>query len=339
MELAQSEASTFGDRTLGTEHLLLGLIREGGAAKELLATHGVTLYGIHKLLRTLAFHDGDQLPAVNLNSLPGMRSRVGRTLLSVPIRPSRVFFGLLGGCAFTGMLLYLNLPIPQIPAFLFVLSGWIVLVSLHEFGHAYFGYLGGDTTVVNKGYLTLNFLKYTHRLLSIILPIVFLILGGIPLPGGAVYIDRAVIRSRRMLSLMSAGGIIMQMLALTVLLIPYTIVRLLFPIEFSSHENFWSVYTLLTYLDILAMVINLIPVPGIDGYGIIEPYLPDRIARVGDSIRPYWFLIFYMILILPNPIKMVVGIVTFGIANLAGLQSDLIGLGFGLFRFWGSFGF
>ena len=47
-----------------------------------------------------------------------------------------------------------------------------------------------------RGYLTLNPLKYTHPLLSIVLPVLFLLMGGIGLPGGAVWVDRHAIRGK-----------------------------------------------------------------------------------------------------------------------------------------------
>src|SRR5678815_2748961 len=70
--------------------------------------------------------------------------------------------------------------------FYIVTVAWIFSVCLHEFGHAVVAYKGGDYTVRDKGYLTFNPLKYTDPLFSIILPVLFVALGGIGLPGGAV---------------------------------------------------------------------------------------------------------------------------------------------------------
>ena len=75
--------------------------------------------------------------------------------------------------------------------FIVVLVGWIFSLCLHEFSHALVAYYGGDTTVREKGYLTFNPLKYTHPVYSLLLPMLFLLLGGIGLPGGAVYIENA----------------------------------------------------------------------------------------------------------------------------------------------------
>src|SRR5512138_3379012 len=82
-----------------------------------------------------------------------------------------------------------------------VLFGWIFSLCLHEFSHALVAYIGGDYTVKEKGYLTFNPLKYTNRLHPLILPLLFLPIGGIRLPGGAVYIER-----ERILSAMSPAG-------------------------------------------------------------------------------------------------------------------------------------
>src|SRR6185295_988135 len=90
--------------------------------------------------------------------------------------------------------------------FFFVIGGWIISVSLHEFGHALVAYWGGDKSVIYQGYLTLNPLKYTHPFLSIFMPVLFLIMGGIGLPGGAVYIDVRALRNEIMRSLTSAAG-------------------------------------------------------------------------------------------------------------------------------------
>ena len=89
---------------------------------------------------------------------------------------------------------------------LLVLGGWAVSLCLHEFGHAYVAYRAGDRSVRDKGYLTLDIRRYTDVGLSFVLPVVFLLLGGIPLPGGAVWIEHGRIRSRAMRTLVSLAG-------------------------------------------------------------------------------------------------------------------------------------
>ncbi len=79
-------------------------------------------------------------------------------------------------------------PIAYVGVFVFVIAGWLVSLCLHEFGHAFTAWRFGDHDVAVRGYLTLNPLKYSNPMLSIGLPLLFIALGGIGLPGGAVYL-------------------------------------------------------------------------------------------------------------------------------------------------------
>src|ERR1051325_10995489 len=150
--------------------------------------------------------------------------------------------------------------------FIIVFFGWIFSLCLHEFSHAIVAYYGGDTTVKEKGYLTFNPLKYTHPFLSIVLPLLILFMGGIGLPGGAVYIETWRIRNRWWLSAMSlagpaANGVFALVLAVLLRVLP------------ASASNILPGLSFLLMLQIWAILFNLIPIPGLDGYGVIEPFL------------------------------------------------------------------
>src|SRR5688572_15373109 len=162
--------------------------------------------------------------------------------------------------------------------FTIVFFGWIFSLCLHEFSHALVAYLGGDYTVREKGYLTFNPLRYTHPLFSIALPLLFLVMGGIGLPGGAVYIERRFIRSRWMLSAMSLAGPLANLLVAIVLG---------FVLRFSSSidASLLPGLSFLLVLQISAVLFNLIPLPPFDGYNAIEPFLPTAIQTQVDRFR------------------------------------------------------
>ena len=103
--------------------------------------------------------------------------------------------------------------------FFVVLAGWVFSLCLHEFSHALVAYLGGDWTVREKGYLTFNPLKYTHPVYSLLLPLLFLVMGGIGLPGGAVYIETWRLKNRNWVSAVSLAGPISNLLVAFVLII------------------------------------------------------------------------------------------------------------------------
>jgi Zn-dependent protease len=211
--------------------------------------------------------------------------------------------------------------------FTIVLIGWIFSLCLHEFSHALVAYYGGDYTVREKGYLTFNPLKYTHPVFSLILPLVFLLLGGIGLPGGAVYIERWRIRSPFWLSAMSLAGPFSNLLVAIVL----AIILRSAPVTTSG---IWPGLSFLLVLQVSAVFFNLIPLPPFDGYGAIEPFLPSGIRTQVDQFRgaAIWIVLlaFWYIPAISNTFW---GSVQ-GFSSILGVDWTLVALGFDRFRFW-----
>lgn len=211
--------------------------------------------------------------------------------------------------------------------FTIVFFGWIFSLCLHEFSHALVAYWGGDHTVREKGYLTFNPLKYTHPLLSIVLPLLFLMMGGIGLPGGAVYIERWRIRSKWMLSAMSLAGPAANLLVALVL----ALILRFGPVENSGP---WPGISFLLVLQISAVMFNLIPLPPFDGYNALEPFLNPVIRMQMDRVRG---VTMWVVLLAFWYIPMVSDFFWGGVflfSNILGVNFDLVATGFERFRFW-----
>lgn len=207
------------------------------------------------------------------------------------VRPSPIFLGLLAVFLGTGVVLYAG-SANRLLLFVFVLVGWVVSLSLHEFGHAVAAYRGGDRSVVGKGYLSLDPRHYTVPWLSIGLPILFVLAGGIGLPGGAVWIDRSAIRSRRDLAVVSAAGPVTNLVLAALLLAPLGA-------GWGVSDDRIFFFTGLAWLGLLqvaAAILNLLPIPGLDGYGIIEPYLSPQIRARLAPIAGWGILIVFLLL-------------------------------------------
>jgi tetratricopeptide (TPR) repeat protein/Zn-dependent protease len=175
-----------------------------------------------------------------------------------------------------------------------VCLGWIFSLCLHEFSHAIVAYWGGDTSVKRKGYLTFNPFKYTDPGYSLILPVLFLLLGGIGLPGGAVYINQNKLRNRWWKSAVSAAGPAANSLFALLLSIPFWIYteNISAIPDLSEQPLFlFSGLAFVVYLQVFAAIFNLLPIPGLDGYGIIEVWLPKYIQRRCNYISKYSTLI------------------------------------------------
>jgi Zn-dependent protease len=211
--------------------------------------------------------------------------------------------------------------------FLVVMIGWVFSLCLHEFSHALVAYYGGDTTVKDKGYLTFNPLKYTHPFFSLILPLLFLMMGGIGLPGGAVYIERWRLRGPLWETAVSLAG----PLANAFLAIVLGILLQVAPV---TNSGIWPGIAFLAFLQISAVLLNLIPLPPFDGFGAIEPYLPmsirERLAQVRGMLS--WAVIFLFIGV-PSFARWFWGSVSL-LAELAGIPLDLAASGLDQFMFW-----
>lgn len=204
--------------------------------------------------------------------------------------PSPLFLLLVAVTVASGALAALTTGIARTAGIvLLVLGGWTVALCLHEFGHALTAYRGGDRSVRAKGYLTLDIRHYTDPVNSLLLPLVLLAFGGIPLPGGAVWINRAMLRSRAVASAVSLAGPLTN-LALGVLLI--TVVGLSGP-----PDGLAKGLSFLALVQVLAFVLNILPVPGLDGFGVVEPYLPVQTRQFAGSVGPYAILAFFLLII------------------------------------------
>jgi Zn-dependent protease len=181
-----------------------------------------------------------------------------------------------------------------------VIIGWIMTVVLHEFAHGLVGYLGGDYTIKERGGLTLNPLQYVDPVFSILLPIVFLMMGGIPLPGGVTYIRRDLLRSRAWDSAVAAAGPAMNFLLFLLLALPFhpqlgwinTSMR-------GDEYKPWQIFIgAMALLQIITVFLNLIPIPPLDGFNIIGPYMDQetRLKFTTPPISSFAFFVLFAIL-------------------------------------------
>jgi Zn-dependent protease len=216
--------------------------------------------------------------------------------------------------------------------FLLVLGGWVISLSLHEFAHAYAAFRAGDRSVEAAGYLSLNPFKYAHPFLSIVLPLVFIVQGGIGLPGGAVYLHRHAFRSRATQSLAAAGGPLVNV-AFAVVLLTLARSHNAVVLAGAAHGRFWTGLAFLGLLQVTAAVLNLLPIPGLDGWAIIEPYLAPETVAVGDKIKP-WGMLGVIVLLQLQQVNSVFFRAVDWLYDRSGADRLLADIGREFFRFW-----
>ncbi|HEY2952335.1 MAG TPA: site-2 protease family protein [Verrucomicrobiae bacterium] len=212
---------------------------------------------------------------------------------------------------------------------------WVFSVCLHEFGHAWAAYRGGDYTVRDKGYLTMNPFKYLHPVYSLLMPVVFLMLGGIGLPGGAVYIERQLLRSRAWDCWVSLAGPTMNVAL--ILLLGLGFKSGLIPYE-SGHIASYSMAFLLQ-LQISALLLNLLPLPPLDGFQALSPWLPDEVRERMLAASNYTMLILFVALWNIAPLNHAFWGAVNWICSAMGVSPGLAAQGYFALRFWEQRGF
>ncbi|MFE9926350.1 site-2 protease family protein [Streptomyces sp. NPDC005774] len=244
-------------------------------------------------------------------------------------RISPVFLGILAVTAVTGWATWTGFANqPGVAVFLFVTAAWIVSLCLHEYAHARTALHSGDISIGAKGYLTLNPAKYTHALLSIVLPVLFVIMGGIGLPGGAVFIERHRIRGRWRHSLISAAGPLTNVLFALVCTAPFWLGAL-----DGVPADFRFALAFLALLQVTAAILNSLPVPGLDGYGVLEPWLSRSLRRQVEPFAPFGLLFVFALLWVPA-VNGVFFEVIDSILSALGIHEMETYCGLDLFRFW-----
>lgn len=232
----------------------------------------------------------------------------------------------------SGVALYAT-TLPQyvgVATFAFVLVGWLFSLTLHEFGHAAVAFLNGDRSESTRRYLSGNPLLYLHPVLSIVLPLLFVLLGGIGLPGGAVYLQQGYIRDRWRQSVISLAGPVANLIFLLVLV---ALFRLSGGAAGFLGDGGAGAIAFLAFLQVSAILLNLIPIPGLDGYSAIEPYLSYQTRQQFEAIRPYGFILVFVIFYLPFLSQVFFNVVDAGL-SVTGIDPVSFFTGYVNFRFW-----
>jgi Zn-dependent protease len=324
---ANREAGVLGHYQVDSIHLLLAMLyTDSPVTSAALQKAGLTLYDLRRHIQTAAKPSfaGDPRSArppdasLRRKPLPPLRG-----VVSV----SPVFLGLVALTAGSGALIFFDVVPAMVPILtvVFVTAGWITSVCVHEFGHALVAYLGGDRSVVGHGYLTLNPLLYTSMVLSVVMPIAFLLLGGIALPGAAVYINRSALRSKLWDSGVSLAGPAGTALYGLLIAIPFLVPGHL--AWMGSHVSFFGALAFLGFIEAFALLLNILPIPGLDGFGVIRPWLPYAAQDLATSFgQSAIFVVFIVLWFVPSVAQAFFGVV-FQISDVAGIDRALISIG------------
>ncbi|MFW6129316.1 MAG: site-2 protease family protein [Candidatus Aminicenantaceae bacterium] len=162
-------------------------------------------------------------------------------------------------------------------------------ITIHESAHGWTANKFGDPTAYNMGRVTLNPIPHIDPIGTLLFPLIMMI-TGIPFIGWAKPVpvnpynlkdpkkDNLWISFSGPLSnLMAAGAFI---IAGVILKSMFILPSIILPILFYG-----------ALINSILAVFNLIPIPPLDGSGILMGFLSDEAAEKYEQIRPFGFLI------------------------------------------------
>jgi len=211
---------------------------------------------------------------------------------------------------------------------LIVYGGWLFSLSLHEFAHGFVAYLGGDRGIKRRGYLTLNPLRFMNSRQSFLLPMLFLLLGGLGLPGGATYIDPQALRSKGWETAVSLAGPAANLLI-------GGLIGLLFGYDVLDPETALGAgFACLAGLQFGAMLFNLIPFPPLNGFGALRPHLSPSMQAQGQQLNQSGYMLLILLFWFIPGVSAVFWHYIYIVADVQHVPAYAIYDGFQAARFW-----
>lgn len=202
--------------------------------------------------------------------------------------------------------------------FVFCLSLTVASVVCHEFLHAVAAFLLGDKSVYTRGYLRLNPIKYLAGFHSLTFPAVIFAISGIFLPGASVFIRFDHIRHPVAKSLVYLAGVIANGIFLVAIL------ALLRSGAVTPGSDFAALLHFAAFCQICIIVFNLLPVPGLDGWGVISPIFAAGVQKLMTALSPLIIVSFAVALISSESVNRSYASSIADIAKRFELESDAI---------------
>lgn len=204
----------------------------------------------------------------------------------------------------------MHLPDLNIPLVAVQFGILLLALTVHESAHAWTSSRFGDPTARDLGRVSLNPIPHIDPIGTILFPLLGMI-SGLPVLGWARPVPVNPMNLRRPKSMglwISAAGplsnLALGLLFLVVLSAGYRAGLLTadgsaFGPESSLAGNIGQVLWIGVSMNIILAAFNLLPVPPLDGGGVLAGMLPDSMSEALDGLHRYGFLILYLMILVP----------------------------------------
>lgn len=171
----------------------------------------------------------------------------------------------------------------------------IIAITFHEAAHGYTALALGDDTAKRAGRLTLNPIRHIDPFGTVILPVLLAVTTGFifgyakPVP---VNWHRLRKPKRDMAFVAIAGP-------LTNIALAIVSAGLFFLVLGPASDNplLWNLMVMSIQLNFVLAILNLLPLPPLDGSKVVAAFLPDRLLGPYLRLEAYGFLILIALVI------------------------------------------
>lgn len=172
-----------------------------------------------------------------------------------------------------------------------------VAIVIHEMMHGLVALKLGDDLAYHKGRISLNPLKHIDPFLTLLLPLIFLMLGQPPiLAAKPVPINTARIRGGDAgLALVAAAGPLTNLALAIAVAVPLNLLSF-------QHGLFYDLLATFFVVNIGLFVFNLLPIPPLDGSRVLYAVAPRPLQAVMEQIESFGLLFVFLMVTLGQPI-------------------------------------
>mgnify|MGYP002349830259 FL=1 len=168
----------------------------------------------------------------------------------------------------------------------------LIAMTVHEFMHAYVGFMLGDTTARDEGRISLNPLRHIDPMMTVALPIITYLLFHAPiLAAKPVPFTPWRLRYREWgAALLALAGPLSNLVL--------AVIAALAARPLGSDSIAYEILFLFANLNIGLFLFNLIPIPPHDGSRVLYAFLPESAQEAMERIEPYGFFIVFALVLL-----------------------------------------
>lgn len=183
----------------------------------------------------------------------------------------------------------------DIGGFILFMVALLFSLSVHETGHALVSHWFGDDLAKSQGRISLNPAVHVDPFGTLLFPALSFF-TGVALLGWAkpVPVNPLAWRNKNVANFwVSFAGIIGN---IGIAIFAAIVIRILLASGIGVLEPIWKLLMILFTLNIGLAIFNLLPIPPLDGGGILQSLLPDSFDNIFEQLNAFGFLLLILLM-------------------------------------------